>query len=132
MSGLRATAEVRADGFPVASESNAGSQDRIERARRRELAASRTLHELIRSSEELHAQAARAVAALDASVAATCAMLRRMGYLDDGGSSLAGPAGRPEPALEAHVRDDPAGRGSPGPAAQTSGVTGLAIPAGGR
>lgn len=45
------------------------------------------------------------LAALDASFEGTCAMLRRMGYLGDAGSSLAHPAGRPESSLEAHDRN---------------------------
>ncbi len=132
MSGLPAVAEVRADGTPVAREADAGPQDRIERARRRELGATRTLHEAIRSSEELYAQAARTLAALDASVESTCAMLRRMGYLGEGGSSLAHPAERPESTLEAHDGDRLAKRPSPAPAAQATGVAGLVTPSGGR
>jgi len=132
VSGLRAAATVRADGLAVGREADAGSQDRIERARRRELGATRALHEAIRSSEEHYARAARTLAAFDASVEATCAMLRRMGYLGDGSSSLAHPAGRPESALEAHDRDRPARRQSPALAAQAPGVAGSVTPSGGR
>ncbi len=85
MSGPRDVGDRGADDLPAAREADAGSQDRIERARRRERGATRKLHERIRSSEELYAQAARMLAALDASVEATRALLRRMGYLGDSG-----------------------------------------------
>ena len=83
MSGPRDVGDRGADDLSAAGEGDGGSQDRIERARRRELAASRTLHERIRSSEEAYTRAARALAALDAAVEGTRALLRRMGYLGE-------------------------------------------------
>lgn len=83
MSGPRDAGDRAADDLPAAGEADDGSQDRIERARRRERGATRKLHERIRRSEELYAQAARMLAALDASVEATRALLRRMGYLGE-------------------------------------------------
>lgn len=81
--GLRGVGKVGASSLRAARKGDADLQARIERLRQREREAAGRLSQRIRRSEERYLQAVQMLAALDASLEATRAALRRMGYLAD-------------------------------------------------
>jgi hypothetical protein len=83
--GLRGVGKVGAGSLRAAPKGDADLQATIERLRLREREAAGKLIQRIRRSEERDLQAVQMLAALDASLEATRAALRRMGYLADRG-----------------------------------------------
>lgn len=73
------------DSGPALPEDDDDLPGRVERARKYERDAAIKLRELITESEELYAQAVRKLAALESSLEARRATLRRLGYLGEKG-----------------------------------------------